>query len=77
MALVLGFSEPLTLKQLANYTQISPVYLSSLIKKETNMSLSEHINLVRIDESKKRLIYSNMSIQDIAKKWEVIILYDM
>jgi len=60
------FSEPLTLKQLANYTQISPVYLSSLIKKETNMSLSEHINLVRIDESKKRLIYSNMSIQDIA-----------
>jgi len=60
------FSEKLMLKQLAEYTQIHPVYLSSLIKKETNMSLSNHINLIRIEESKKLLIYSNKSIQDIA-----------
>ena len=60
------FAERITLKLLAEYTHINPVYLSSLIKKETKMSLSNHINLIRIDESKKLLLYSNKSIQDIA-----------
>jgi len=60
------FAEKITLKLLAEYTHVNPVYLSSLIKKETNMSLSNHINLIRIDEGKKLLVYSNKSIQDIA-----------
>jgi len=59
-------SENITLKKLAAYVQISPVYLSSLIKKETNHSLSFHINLCRIEESKRLLVYSNKSMQEIA-----------
>lgn len=60
------YSEKITLKKLAEHIQINPVYLSSLIKKETNMSLSNHINFIRIEESKKLLIYTDKSIQDIA-----------
>ena len=61
-----NFSEKITLKMLAEYTHVNPVYLSSLIKKETNTSLSDQINIIRIAEGKKLLIYSNKSIQDIA-----------
>ncbi len=60
------FNEKITLKQLSEHIQVSPVYLSSLIKKETNMSLSTHVNLIRIEESKKLLIYTNKPIQEIA-----------
>ena len=60
------YSEKITLKKLAEHIQINPVYLSSLIKKETNMSLSNHINYIRIEEGKKLLIYTDKSIQDIA-----------
>lgn len=60
------FTEKITLKQLSEDIKINPVYLSSLIKKETNMSLSDHINLIRIEESKKLLIYTNKPIYEIA-----------
>ncbi len=60
------FSEKLTLKQLADYIHVSPVYLSSIIKKETNMSLSNLINLVRIEESKRLLVFTNKSMHEIA-----------
>jgi two-component system, response regulator YesN len=60
------YTEKITLKHLAEYIKINPVYLSSLIKKETNMSLSNHINLIRIEESKKLLINTNKSILEIA-----------
>ena len=59
-------SENITLKKLADHVQLSPVYLSSLIKKETNQSLSYYINLFRIEESKRLLIYTNKSMQEIA-----------
>ncbi|MDF2586383.1 MAG: AraC family transcriptional regulator [Anaerocolumna sp.] len=60
------YTEKITLKHLAEYIKINPVYLSSLLKKETNMSLSNHINLIRIEESKKLLINTNKSILEIA-----------
>ncbi len=59
-------SENITLQALAAYTGLNPVYLSSLIKKETNLSLSDHINKIRIEEAKNMLIFTNKSIQDIA-----------
>lgn len=60
------FTEKITLKELAEHINVNAIYLSSLIKKETNMSLSSHINLIRIKESKKLLIYTNKSVQEIA-----------
>lgn len=60
------FSEKITLKHLAEYVHVNPVYLSSLINKETSMSLSNHINSIRIEESKKLLVNTNKSIQEVA-----------
>lgn len=60
------YSEKITLEKLADYIHINPVYLSSLIKKETKMSLSNHINMIRIEKSKSLLTGSSKSIQEIA-----------
>ncbi len=60
------YSEKITLQKLADYIHINPVYLSSLLKKETNLSLSNHINLIRIEKSKSLLTGTNKSIQEIA-----------
>jgi AraC-like DNA-binding protein len=59
-------SEKITLGKLADFVQISPGYLSSLLKIETHQSLSDHINRYRITESKRLLMYTNKSIQEIA-----------
>lgn len=67
------FAEKITLNQLSKYFNLSPVYISSLINKETKISLTDHINKIRIDESKKLLIYTNKSMYDIA--YEVGFLY--
>jgi AraC-like DNA-binding protein len=60
------YMEDITLETLAKHTQINPVYLSGLIKKETKLSLSDNINKVRIAQSKNLLIYTNKSLNEIA-----------
>ena len=59
-------AEKITLVKLAEYVQISPGYLSSILKQETHQSMSYHINRYRIAESKRLLMYTNKSIQEIA-----------
>lgn len=59
------YTEKITLKHLAQRFKLSPEYLSTLIKKETGQTLSENINKIRIEESKKLLVYSDKSIQEI------------
>lgn len=61
-----NISENITLQKLSEHTGLNPIYLSSLIKKETNLSLSDHINLIRISEAKSMLVLTNKPIQDIA-----------
>jgi Response regulator containing CheY-like receiver domain and AraC-type DNA-binding domain len=61
------YKEKITLEQLAAHTNVSPIYLSSLIKKETGYSLTDNINLIRINESKQLLKNSNLSIHDISQ----------
>jgi two-component system, response regulator YesN len=60
------FTEKITLIQLAEYIHINHIYLSGLINKETNLSLSSHINLMRIEESKYLLLHTTKSIHEIA-----------
>ncbi|MDF2986437.1 MAG: AraC family transcriptional regulator [Eubacterium sp.] len=60
------YKEKITLKKLAEYVGLNSVYLSSLIKKETNLSLLDNINLLRLEESKNLLIFTNKSIQEIS-----------
>ncbi len=60
------YKEKITLNKLAEYVGLNSVYLSSLIKKETNLSLLDNINLIRVEESKNLLIFTNKSIQEIS-----------
>jgi AraC-like DNA-binding protein len=60
------YTSRITLEVLADYVQINPVYLSSLIKKETNFSLADNINKIRVEESCSLLALSDKSINEIA-----------
>ena len=60
------YAEPITLKKLAEFLNLNPSYLSSQINKETQLSLTGHINKVRIEQSKNLLIHTNYAIKEIA-----------
>lgn len=60
------YAEKISLEDLAKELDLAPVYVSYLIKKDTHISLSDHINLTRIKRSKALLSYSNKSICEIA-----------
>lgn len=60
------YAEKISLEDLAKELDLTPVYISYLIKKDTHISLSDHINLTRIKRSKALLSYSNKSICEIA-----------
>ena len=61
-----NFQRRMSLEEIAANTYLSKTYLSSLFKKETGYSISEYINIVRIDRSKSLLLEENISIIDIA-----------
>jgi AraC-like DNA-binding protein len=60
------YTEKISLEVLANHTGINPVYLSSLLKKETKLSLADNINKIRIEESCSLLANTGRSINEIA-----------
>ncbi|MEL7608071.1 MAG: helix-turn-helix domain-containing protein [Bacillota bacterium] len=62
------YSEKITLSVLAQHVGLSETYLSNLIKKETGLTLSDNINKVRIDASKKLLLDTNISSLDVAQR---------
>lgn len=62
----LHYSQKITLEVLANNFHISMVYISHIIKKDTNLSLSEHINMERIRHGKLMLANTSQSISEIS-----------
>lgn len=60
------FSEPLTLEQVASQVHLSTSYFSSLFKQTTGVTFKEHLNRIRIEESKQLLLHTDYSIIDIA-----------
>lgn len=62
------YDEKITLEKLSEYTELSTFYLSNLIKKETELSLPDIVNKVRIEKSKPLLLNMNISILDVAQR---------
>lgn len=62
------YKENINLNSIAEVFFISPNYLSSIFNEKNKVSITEYINLLRIEESKKYLSNINMSISDICKK---------
>ncbi len=60
------YKEKITLEKLAQYVGLNAAYLSGLIKKETNLSLLDNINLVRVEEGKNLLIFTNKTVHEIS-----------
>lgn len=56
----------ITIKELAEYLELSESYLSKLFSKEMGQSLSEYILSLKIEKAKNLLQYSEYSIGEIA-----------
>jgi AraC-like DNA-binding protein len=55
-----------TVKYLAEQVNLSPSYLSDLLKKETGKNAQEHIHFYLIEEAKNNLINSEKTVSEIA-----------
>lgn len=55
-----------TVQDCAEKVNLSPNYLSDLLKKETGKTAQEHIHLMMLDKAKSLLMNSNRSVKEIA-----------
>ncbi|MDJ1491909.1 helix-turn-helix transcriptional regulator [Cytophagaceae bacterium DM2B3-1] len=55
-----------TVKYLADQVNLSPGYLSDLLKKETGKNTQDHIHFYLIEEAKNSLLSTNKSVGEIA-----------
>lgn len=62
------YDKKITVEEIAEAVNYSPNYLCSIFRKETNISLTEYINSIRIKEAKKLLLNSNLKNYEIAEK---------
>lgn len=58
--------ERITIEDLADYTELSPSYLSRLFKEEIGISVSEYIREQKIEKAQHLLKYCDYSLIDIA-----------
>ena len=61
-----NYTKKLSVEYLSKRQNCSVSYLSHFFKKQSGMSLPEYINFLRINDAKKYLEMTNMSIQEIA-----------
>ena len=61
-----NYSNRITLEELADLVHLSPVYLSSLFKKEAGMNFSEYLIHVRMDRAKKLLKEVKWNVSEVA-----------
>ena len=61
-----NFDKNITLNEVAKEVHLNPSYFSSVFKQSTGSSFTEYLNMVRIEESKRLLGNTDISIIDIA-----------
>ncbi|MED3647645.1 helix-turn-helix domain-containing protein [Halalkalibacterium halodurans] len=62
------FDMELTLESIAERLHYNPNYLSSIFRKETNISFSEYLSSYRLAMAKKWLLETSMPIREIAER---------
>ena len=60
------YSEHLELEQVAQYVALSPSYFSTLFRQTVGTGFREHLNRIRIEESKRMLLDSRYTLADIS-----------
>ena len=63
-----NYADRIALQDVAQYTCLSPNYLSQLFKQETGKSFLEYLTHCRVEAAKKLLVQSNLTISEIAFK---------
>lgn len=58
----------LSLERVAESLNLSPAYLSSVIKKDTNLNFITHVRNKRIESAKKLLVNSNLPVYEVSLK---------
>lgn len=61
-------NEPIKLIDIANELKVSPAYLSSLFKKELNITLTEYIRNEKLKQAATLLTCTTLTIQDISSQ---------
>lgn len=62
------FESNITLDMIANRLHYNPNYLSSIFRKEMNISFSEYLSMYRINMAKKWLAETDISVKEISDK---------
>lgn len=62
-----NYMKDLELKEVAEAVHINTSYLSSLFKKETSMTFSQHLNIIRLNKSVGLLKTRGLTLEEIAK----------
>lgn len=60
-----GFAQDITLKMIADQLYVNPNYLSSLFKKETGLTFSQHMIRIRMEEAMRLLKQTTLKIYEI------------
>ena len=63
-----NYGNKISVAQIAQNLDLSPVYLNSIFKKELGKSIQEHLISVRIEKAKKLLLEQTQTIGAVAKK---------
>ncbi|MGF2054724.1 helix-turn-helix domain-containing protein [Vagococcus fluvialis] len=61
------FQNIISINDLAKLVNLHPNYLSALLKKEVALTIVDYIHLLKINESKTLITYSNYSLIEISR----------
>ena len=62
------FREPITLAEIAKELSVTPVYLSSVYKKETGENIKRYLDTLRFRYAKRLLSFSDLTVQQVAEE---------
>lgn len=62
------YAKDIELKGVADQVHVNSSYLSSLFKKETSMTFSQYLNMIRLNQSVKLLKKTDLSLEQVAKR---------
>lgn len=61
-----NYSQKVSLDMVAQMVDLSPSYFSKVFKKEVGCNFNKYMNILRIEKSKKLLLYDELKLVDIA-----------
>lgn len=66
--ITMNYAKNISLNDVAEYLQLTPFYVSRLIKEKTGITYSEMVTRCRIQQAKKLLLKQQLSMNEIAKQ---------